>query len=339
MTIFIYGGSNSLRKDGWAPVFAKRLEDETIVNRSIGAATSLMAIFRLLTNAETGPKPGDTLVWEYALNEVNHIRQGYDRQTMNRNVERFIRECLRRRVNLVAAIFTPRSEEWADARDPMYDDLKSMLKHYEIIDFDVSLAWRKARGAARMAKALYLDNAHYGSDAELLEFIAEGVQSAIRLARVPRDAAPLSIAADSPLVVQLATADSVYKNALISVPLAAHRSTLVLGTAGRVIGAAALVYADTRSALRLEHSRIGHAGSWLNLSTTGIGKAEKPILKVFSLEAAGAAWDVLPGDELEILPLRRAKPIYAEYHVKANLVGMDASQPPAFIGLVIETAS
>lgn len=335
MTVFIYGGSNSLRKGGWTAYLAKELPDENVINRSIGAATTLMALFRLLTNPETGPKAGDTVIWEYALNEVNHIARGYDREIVSRNVARFIHECTRRQLKLVAAIFTPRNEEWAADRHAMYQDLATQLDAHGVASFDASLAWRRHSGQAHVAKHFFKDAAHYGDDAEFLTFLAKGVKDCLRRATVPVPK-PDHSTAPRPLVVQLVKADSEYKNALISVPLAAHRATMELGCNGRLIGAATLVFPDTRSALRLEYSRSGHAGKWVNLSTAGIDKADKPILKVFSLEMAGADWQVQAGDQVDILPLRRAKPIYAESHVRANLAAMDATQPHAFIGFVIE---
>lgn len=336
MTIFVYGGSNTLRKDGRAALLAERHPAGGVVNRSIGAATSLMAIFRMLTNPDTGPRPGDTVIWEYALNEANHVTRGYDPEIALRNLERFIRECALRKLHLVAAIFTPRGIEQAETRLPLFGKIHQLLAEYGVASFDVSQAWRAAHSVRHMPAHLYLDNAHYSRDPDLYAFIANGVMKAIQTASVPKLPPPLR-AGHGRLQVQLFEAGSVYKNALVSVPIAPHRSVLPFDREGQIIGVAALVHPNAQCALRLELTRKGHCGSWVNISTAGIESADKTILKVFSLEAAlGSAWHVEPGDSLTILPLRRVSPVYAESHTRPDLRSLDATQPASFIGVVLD---
>ena len=336
MTTFIYGGSNSLRTEGWTAVLKARLPEGSVVNRSIGAATSLMAMFRLLTNLDQGPKPGDAVIWEYALNEANHISRGYDLKVILRNVERFVRECAFRQLRLVPVILTPRNEEMAAERMPLYAELDRLFTHYGVAGFDLSRQWRAAKRVPRMVKTLYRDNAHYSDAPELYDFIVKGTMDALNAATVPRLAVILHKGSGG-LEVQLFDEGVPYKNALIQVPVAPHRSTMSFDITARIIGVVALVHPDVRCALRLELAKDRHAGQWINISTTGIEAADKTILKVFSLEnALGTGWEVCPGDSLDILPLRRPGPLYAESNVKPVLAGLDASQPPSFIGLVLE---
>lgn len=334
MTIFVYGGSNSLRKDGWTAALAQRLPERRIVNRSIGAATSLMAIFRLLTNGDEGPKAGDTVIWEYALNEAAHCARGYDADIAMRNVKRFIAECGRRDLKLVAAIFTPRPDELAEERHPYYTQLHTVLQTHAIASFDVSVAWRAAKGVRHMPKSLFSDANHYGDDPVLTDFITDGVIAAIGAASVPQEQ-PLT--GMGRLAVRLFDEGTVYQNALISVPVAPNPSIMALDMEARVIGVVALAHPSSNCAIRLELTRLGHSGQWVNISTTASGKADKTILKVLSLEAAvSAPWDVEPGDFVNIRSLVEPAPVYAENHVRRSLPRLDPAPPAAFIGLVLE---
>lgn len=334
LKLFIYGGSNSLLKDGWTAALAEKMPQTTVVNRSIGAATSLMALFRLLTNTDEGPQPGDTVIWEYALNEAAHCARGYDAQIALRNVTRFVDECARRELKLVAAIFTPRAEELADARHPYYAQLHDLLQARGVVSFDVSQAWRAATGAAHMPKSLFSNANHYALDAGLTDLITEGVISALAGACVPRGQA---VTGAGGLAVRLFDEGTLYQNSLISLPVAPNPSTMVLDLRARVIGVVALAHPQSNCAIRLELTRFGHCGQWVNISTTTSGKSDKTILKAFSLEAAvGTAWEVAPGDSLNIQSLAEPGPVYGENHVRRNLPRLDADPPSSFIGLVLE---
>jgi hypothetical protein len=337
MTTFIYGGSNSLHKIGWTAGFTEKLAPGTVINGSIGAASSLMAMFRMVTIEGRVPQAGDTVIWEYALNEAHHVTRGLDVGIAMRNVERFIRECARRGLKFVAAVFTPRSEELADQRMPMYARLEALLDHYGVARFDVSTAWRAAKSLPHLPESLYLDEAHYGADPELAGFIQDGMIAAMAHATVPPLPTPLRSGLGA-LTVQLFEGEGRFANALISVPVAPVRARMVLGSAGRVIGLCALAHPNAQSAIRLELNRIGHAGSWLNLSTSGVEGGDKVLLKAFSLEAAvgGTGWQVAPGDRLNLMPVRVRAPLYAEVLVRKNLTEMDETQKPAFIGLILE---
>ena len=59
-------------KTGWVSRFRAHAPD--LVNLSVGGTTSITGLFRVMTTPQIGP--GDVVVWEYALNEANHIRRG-----------------------------------------------------------------------------------------------------------------------------------------------------------------------------------------------------------------------------------------------------------------------
>ncbi len=64
MTTYICGGSNSVRRGGWVHHF-----DVPSDNISIGASTSIMGAYRVMFCRDVAP--GDTVIWEYALNDAN----------------------------------------------------------------------------------------------------------------------------------------------------------------------------------------------------------------------------------------------------------------------------
>lgn len=334
MATVIHGGCSFLRNEGWTARLSERLAEGTVVNRSIGASTTLMAMFRLLTQAEDAPKPGDTVIWEYALNEAAHCAKGYDAEIAHRNLLRFIAECARRDLKLVAAIFTTRADELAEERSPYYDRLLATLRANGVACFDVSTAWRAAKGVRHMARSLYSNPNHYGDDAELNTFITDGVLAAMAAAAVPvlQDATH-----QRRLAVQLFDGTTLFQNSLMSLPVAPNPSTMVMNADAVVIGVVALAHPFVNCALRLEVTRTGRAGHWVNISTTTSGKGDKTILKAMSLEAAvGSGWSVQPGDRLSIQSLAVPAPVYAENHVRRSLASLDANAPAAFIGLVLE---
>ncbi|MGP3699762.1 hypothetical protein [Rhodobacter sp. NSM] len=335
MAVFVFGGSNSLRKGGWTSSLAANMSGANIVNRSIGAATSLMAIFRMLTDEANGPRAGDTVIWEYALNESGHVRRGYDADVALLNQERFIRECARRQVNLVAAIFTSRLDEQSESRPPLYERLTTLLDHYGVVRFDVSQAWRRKFQRSKMPPDMHEDNAHYALKPDLMDFIVEGVVEAAAKA-VP----PSAIArrhTSGLLRVQLAKAESEFRNSLIAVPLAAKRSRMEIDGPCKVIGVAALIYPKSRNALRVEFNNGGHSGTWLNISTSAIERVERPMLKVFSIEAAtGSAWKVNATAWVEARPLHFPGAVYSEAHARMRVPTLDRVQDRSFVGLVLE---
>ncbi|ULB12054.1 hypothetical protein ORIO_19755 (plasmid) [Cereibacter azotoformans] len=57
--IVVIGGSNSLLRDGWVSWLTKlHPRPDQVVNLSIGAATTAMGLFRLLTADDLPPDPG-----------------------------------------------------------------------------------------------------------------------------------------------------------------------------------------------------------------------------------------------------------------------------------------
>lgn len=336
MTIFIYGGSNSLLKTGWTATLARKMTDEPMVNLSIGGTTSITAIYRMLSHTETEHRPDDVVVWEYALNEVNHINKGFEPEVALKNAERFIRECTRRGLKFVATIFTPLEQEAAPERLPFFDQLNALMQHYGIATFDVSSAWRSKHSVRRVPKKLYRNNAHYANDPEILDFIADGVSDAIRQASVPLEASPLRCGR-AKLHVELVENGEPFENSKVKCMVAPLPYAFSPSQVGKIIGIACLIHPESKSALQIVLSNNDYSGRWINLSTAGTPTVEKVILKVFALEAAtGDGWQTRLGDQVEVQSLEQSASLYGESLTRQKLGHPDEDPKPAFIGLVLE---
>jgi hypothetical protein len=77
MTIYM-GGSHSVMKDGWPSAFLERYEgSQPVRNVSVGASSSMMSAYHVIFTCEA--RSGDTVIWEYPLNDTNHINnKGYE---------------------------------------------------------------------------------------------------------------------------------------------------------------------------------------------------------------------------------------------------------------------
>ena len=335
MTVYILGGSNSLISEGWATWLAKAVPDQKIVNRAIGSTTTLMGLYRFLTTQP--PQPGDVVVWEYALNEVNHILHGYRAEVMHEYLEHLIRLCSDRQLRFVAAVFTPLRQELAPVRSPYYDGLLHLLDHYGIARFDVSPAWRTANGKAHMPGYLYEIPPHYKRVPDLMQFIAEGVAGAIRQARVPADV-PALRTGDRSVELRVLGGETSFANALMTVQLAPVPARVTFERDGRLLGLYVLARPDGINALRLDHERRNVSGQWLRLSTTSEAEFPKPLIKAVSMATAtGAHWAVSAGDTLHIRPAAQGGRFHAEYQMVAELGQPDRVQRPAAIAMLMET--
>jgi hypothetical protein len=137
MRVVISGGSNSVRKKGWTADLTSRLPVGTaVVNLSVGASTSTMGAWRMMTTG--GLRPGDVLIWEYAVNDRNHIgKSDTTAETLLRHIEHVI--CMARdagarmlAVGLVSRAQTSRGS------DPYLLSLQRLFGHYCIPLFDAA---------------------------------------------------------------------------------------------------------------------------------------------------------------------------------------------------------
>ncbi|MDK3016032.1 SGNH/GDSL hydrolase family protein [Pseudodonghicola flavimaris] len=186
MTIYISGGSNSLLKGGWVHRLRDRLpEDQEIVNISIGAAPSQMGAFRCLHTIDL--KPGDTVIWEYGVNDANHIdARGYTNPELRKAVEWTMRHCRDRQARFAALIFQPRNREKRGRLTAYRKMLHRICEKHGVGFFDVPQAFLDQNpGSTRIPLRYFRDNAHYRTGDELMNLIVDGALQLLETARIP----------------------------------------------------------------------------------------------------------------------------------------------------------
>lgn len=181
--IYICGGSNSLLKNGWAHRFIEHSE-EPVRNVSIGATCSITGLYRLFFTSDI--QPGDTVVWEYALNDANHVSQnGLSEAFLLRYVEVLLTDFAQRGVKLVAVLLKSWSQEKM-GRDPSYHhNLKELLDRWRVSYADVSAESRQRLSVAVLPDHCYEESNHYDRSSEIISFIKDRTCELVAASTVP----------------------------------------------------------------------------------------------------------------------------------------------------------
>lgn len=182
--IYVIGGSNSLMKAGWVSKMKTDYQNQLeVVNLSIGAATSLMAIYRILS----GEIPdGSTVVWEYALNESNHFKNGQSVESLIHGINWLMTLCERRCIKFIPIIFWTLDQANSFEYSPYYKRLFStfLARGINPLDFGEVVRNIADRGGHSISE-MYSDNLHYAVTGEVITSICELVFSGLSSAKVP----------------------------------------------------------------------------------------------------------------------------------------------------------
>lgn len=182
-SVYVIGGSNSLLRDGWVDQLVKLAPEFEVVNRSIGAATSLIGIYRILQNEVPD---GATVVWEYALNEHNHFQSGQSIESLIYHLDWFLELCARRSIAVLPLVFWNR-DEMADTSPAEYRDaLRSCLSRQGLEQIDMKPILRQfSVRREKPIERLYENRAHYRIGSGVPRRIATAVKNRIGEARIP----------------------------------------------------------------------------------------------------------------------------------------------------------
>lgn len=331
MTILVAGGSNSLMRGGWVTPFAAAVPN--VVNASLGATTTQTALFQVLRNKTL--KAGDTVIWEYALNDASHVVRGSDAAGLHRDLEHLIRHCIRLRLRLLLAVFTGRADELTPSRPPYFDTLLDLAAHYEIAVFDLSVQWRLANDAAHMPAELYADPMHYALRPSLMQFIATGIAAQLPNAKVPQRKEPRFTGPTTPRLVQSAEGPE-FRYSILTLSLSpAPMARIPVPHHGRVLGFYCMCQSGANSGVRVTLSHQGKAGPTIRVSTTPRRATLLKLFKAYSLtDAHGASWPCAEGDVLTIRSAKVGGIFHADVMVKKRMLN---PQPiPAFVAALIE---
>ena len=334
MAIFLLGGSNSLFSDGWVSYLKGHIETD-INNLSIGASTSLVAIFRFLS--ADGPAAGDTVIWEYALNEVTHETKGYPTETLLRNLERLLRLCRERGCKFAPIIMSPKLQELAETRSDYFTLIHALFDSYGIEYFDVSSEYRALHTIENMPADHYSDRAHYNKDnTDLMEFCAAGCGRIVKNAQVPKDIPPLRTTQTTLRLVN-DFCDETFGNRLLQLPVATLPLDFKAGIAGKLIGAITLCFPDEDSGVTMRVNTPDQDNQRLRFSTMRRPDVNKPMVKAICLEnIRHGDWEVSADSEINMAAAKRPGYYYAEPALKAKLKKPKKKPHSKVAGLLIE---
>lgn len=182
--VLVLGGSNSMILNGWVNILRRdyaALAD--IANLSIGASTSTMAIYRLLADGHVSP--GAPVVWEYGVNEYNHMIHGQTLPSLIYHLEWLLQICIREGRPFVPLLLRNKSQAAMVVDDPYVQAVTELFGRYGVVPVDANrLRQVLARGQASL-EPWYSDPAHYSTQTELPRRIAEAVLLALAAAKVP----------------------------------------------------------------------------------------------------------------------------------------------------------
>lgn len=285
MKIIVVGGSNSMREEGYVYDLEKLFHGVEILNRSLGASTSSMALFNLIDRNEI--EPGDLVIWEYALNDTNHIvRMGYDQRMIMRMVEHTIRICSSRGAAFLPVILTPREIEREVAPIPYRTALHFLFNAYGIPFIDLSLEVRARFQVPHIPLEDYEDENHLLRNGRVFAYLAELIAEKVRLGvKAPEPACPVYLKVDQTVHVLRNLSGGVGKelvNRRYSTAYRAPDGSPVLAEpesiAGRVIGVVVISGADAGILT------ITSGGNSVNVSIRHDHKGfRKPAVKMLTL--------------------------------------------------------
>jgi len=340
MATYIFSHSNTLKGPIWVDNF-KRKSSDAVFNQSIGATTTLAAMFRFL--ASDTPAEGDNIIWEYALNEVHHAKRMYELENLLANLERFIVMCRDRSCKFSALIFTPRSEEQAAKRHDYFDKITDLFKHYGITFFDVSLEYRKAFRVDRMPAVLIADFAHYAADPDLSDFIADHCLENIQLAERPHQVSPVYIP-DGQVTLLNNFCSEKFQNSIMRIPAQSLPIEFKMGQAGRLIGIMAICPAQgdmpEESGVSFRILKREYDDQRFRFSTTRKKKdINRPILKAICLDnLRDRNWVASEGDIIKMNHSSGKGMYYAEFGMAKKIQNPVKNPNVLIAGVLIETA-
>ncbi|GHC53239.1 SGNH/GDSL hydrolase family protein [Neogemmobacter tilapiae] len=205
--IFIVGGSNSILRNGWTYALADALgPDQPITNLSCGAASTLMGLFRFLGQIDQC-RPGDVVIWEYALNDQNHCSSGQSWQVLVRYVKWMIRLCHDHGLLFLPLVLHQRS--WHNSTPPTCPYYRALENLFQAAGIkavsDEPIIRARIRGGQSIDK-IFADPVHLRNGPKLMAAFARDIVAALSgleplgpkalQASIPQPGATLTLATD-----------------------------------------------------------------------------------------------------------------------------------------------
>ena len=185
--VVVIGGSNSLLRDGWVDQLkAMHPRPDQVINLSIGAATTAMGLYRLLSCVDLPPDP--VILWEYSLNETNYFLHRQPGRGMMYHNRWLLEICRRRGYRVLPVLLYNKSEATGEEQSRYRGALANLLARYGLHSVDAQQLW--LRDFSRLsADVLYRDNPHYSTETGFPRALARAVLERASQAVIPRDSA------------------------------------------------------------------------------------------------------------------------------------------------------
>ncbi|GAB5374928.1 MAG: hypothetical protein AcusKO_13900 [Acuticoccus sp.] len=171
MEFYITGGSNSVLKEGWTRFFVEKPKYNAAKSVAVGASGSAMGAFRTIFTTDL--QRGDSVIWEYALNDALLVQKRHPIEFCLRYTEYTIRHCLERGANFYPLVFRNQSQEQDDTSAEYFRRLISLFDHYALRYVDVSRECRRKFSEEVLPDSYFLDRNHYATASGIVKFIAD----------------------------------------------------------------------------------------------------------------------------------------------------------------------
>ena len=164
MRILLLGGSNTGKVDGFAAALRDRYGPSAIVNRFLGASTSLygtlMADRHLIASGATH------IVFEYAINDASFVKNNaYDPATLRWTLSLVCSNAAQHGARVLFVVMCPRYclRDYVKGRATVVDIYRSVAAEYGASVFDVTAYLLETMTFEELPQA-YADDMHYRSD-------------------------------------------------------------------------------------------------------------------------------------------------------------------------------
>lgn len=303
MSNFVVGGSNSIFGNGWTSHIG------AFTNLSVGANTTLCGTYRCLL--DSGPKRGDTIIWEYGLNEIVHCRVLYDHRVVIRNLEEFLRLASFEGWKVLPLMLIPRREA-REGLPAYYDEALRLFARYGLKVIEPNQVLH--RSFDRVDENIYSDPVHYLRRDDITGIIGRMVADRLNDVAIP-DASTCLQTTGTPELIEFPTG-SVFENSIMSIPLARMPLRIRLSGRGAIRSLITLCRPGLLTGIRMRLTRGSEVVADARISTAC--KQDKTLLKAMNLDNVGD-WSFEPGDVLAIRYIDLGGWLYAEQGLKKKV--------------------
>jgi len=181
--VIVLGGANSMVVDGWVNLLRREFTALVdVTNLSVGACTSAMALYRFLSFEDRPDRA--PVIWEYGINEFNHLQGGQSLDSLLYHVEWLIQLCIREERPFLPVLMRNQAQA-GPHQDPYMTAIQDLFAIYELEVLDCNrLLQVVARGAPNLGQ-WYSDGSHYDTGSAFPARVAEQVAYRLDTLRAP----------------------------------------------------------------------------------------------------------------------------------------------------------